>query len=289
MEMADYTKIVDQQKKAHRGRTADVAITGWLDALPAYARRGYESGMSIEAFDEIICKSKWLFSEFLDVTKYATGEITRRQLWQHKIIDPFDDSNEKIDGEELKDLAASYVASRSAQNNYLDWCFLDALIFLETTSFLREMMLTRFGTALNNPAFVVSGRSQILYVILKPLFWFIGFAVNYIATLVGGIYFILNDHQYWGWGLIALFGWTIIAAVLFLPKRWKIKKQNMQLLEKMLATYRQLDGATISPRRLKEAADDAARSGVVFDGAVFAIIDRMFERDPSTFVKFTAH
>jgi hypothetical protein len=42
----------------------------------------------------------------------------------------------------------------------------------------------------------------------------------------------------------------------------------------------------MSPRLFKEALDKGAHDGIVVDGAAFAITDRMYERDPSAFVRW---
>jgi hypothetical protein len=40
----------------------------------------------------------------------------------------------------------------------------------------------------------------------------------------------------------------------------------------------------ISPRKLREKLDLAAADGIVVDGAVTAIVDRMVARDPAAFI-----
>jgi hypothetical protein len=43
---------------------------------------------------------------------------------------------------------------------------------------------------------------------------------------------------------------------------------------------------TISPRKLREELDSAAAAGVVFDSAVFTIVDRIVARDPTAFFPY---
>ena len=48
--------------------------------------------------------------------------------------------------------------------------------------------------------------------------------------------------------------------------------------------YHILGTDTISPRKLKESLDKGAEAGVVLDGAVYTIVDRMIARDPTAFI-----
>jgi hypothetical protein len=56
------------------------------------------------------------------------------------------------------------------------------------------------------------------------------------------------------------------------------------LLQHLIDLYRILADNTISPRKLKESLDAAAAAGVVLDGAVFAIVDRLIALDSTAFV-----
>jgi hypothetical protein len=40
----------------------------------------------------------------------------------------------------------------------------------------------------------------------------------------------------------------------------------------------------ISPRKLRERMDAATADGIVFDGAITAIVDRMIAREPTAFI-----
>jgi hypothetical protein len=68
------------------------------------------------------------------------------------------------------------------------------------------------------------------------------------------------------------------------PGRSRVMRENVGLMTKTQAVYDHIGGDTISARRLREMVDFASRAGVVFDGAVFAIIDRMVAADPTAFV-----
>ena len=75
-------------------------------------------------------------------------------LWQHQTLNLFEAYDEVpgVNFQDLKATAASYVSEPFLQNNFFDWCILDALIFTETKAFISTMMATRFGTTPMNYA-----------------------------------------------------------------------------------------------------------------------------------------
>jgi hypothetical protein len=54
-------------------------------------------------------------------------------------------------------------------------------------------------------------------------------------------------------------------------------------------TYRTLDGPVVDPTRVKRALDAAAEKGAVWEGAVYAILNRVIARDPTAWVADDSH
>ena len=289
MTACDYNQIIDEISAKWGDRYDDrdwAATEAWLRALSTYARRAAEIGMDGDAFHAAIWRAKNLFELFFEATDPFEGP-KRMILWQHQTLNLFE-TNDEVLGVNLQDLkatAASYVSEPFLQNNLFDWCLLDALIATETKSFMSTLMVTCFGTTMVNYAYVFCGGNVFAYYALRTLFWIVDILLSFVGPFVGGFYLLANNHEYWGGGLLVLFAWTVLARLIFLPKRWRAKKRSTKLLEKMLAIYQQLEGDTMSPRLFKEALDEGAHDGIVLDGAVFAIADRMYERDPSAFVR----
>jgi hypothetical protein len=50
--------------------------------------------------------------------------------------------------------------------------------------------------------------------------------------------------------------------------------------------YQQLGGYVISPTSLRDSINKPVDKGVVFDGALFAIVDRAVKRDDTALVPF---
>ncbi len=286
MTVCAYKQIIDKISAEWEDDRNLAATKAWHSALSIYARRAADVGMDADAFHAAICRAQILFESFFAATDPFEGP-KRMILWQHQTLNLFE-AYDEVPGVNLQDLkatAASYVSEPFLQNNFFDWCILDALIFTETKAFISTMMATRFGTTPMNYAYAFCGGNAFSYYALRTLFWIMDILLSFVGPLVGGFYLLVNNHEYWGGGLLALFAWTVLARLFFLPTRWRAKKRSTKLLEKMLAIYGQLEGQTMSPRLFKEAINEGARDGIKLDGAVFAIADRMYERDPSAFVR----
>jgi hypothetical protein len=48
--------------------------------------------------------------------------------------------------------------------------------------------------------------------------------------------------------------------------------------------YRMLGGPVVDPTRVQRALDAAAEKGAVWDGAVYAVLNRVIARDPTAWV-----
>ena len=109
--------------------------------------------------------------------------------------------------------------------------------------------------------------------------------LSFVGPLVGGFYLLVNNHEYWGGGLLALFAWTVLARLFSCPRGGARRSDPTKLSKKCSPFTDSWKDETMSPRLFKEAINEGARDGIKLDGAVFAIADRMYERDPSAFVR----
>jgi hypothetical protein len=66
-------------------------------------------------------------------------------------------------------------------------------------------------------------------------------------------------------------------------------ENKAELWDLMHAAYRTLDGPIVDPTRVKRALDAAAKKGAVWDGTVFAILNRVIARDPTAWVTDDSH
>jgi hypothetical protein len=66
-------------------------------------------------------------------------------------------------------------------------------------------------------------------------------------------------------------------------------EEKIELFELMHDAYRQLAGPVVDPTRAKRALEAAADKGAAWDGAVYAILNRVIARDPGAWVTDDSH
>jgi hypothetical protein len=208
-------------------------------------------------------------------------------LWAHREVNLFKMGHDPIDldFESLKAAAAEYLTRPAVQCAYLDWLVLDALVFYEVSLFSHKMLATRFGTKRIEWAFIFGPRSPTVYWTARLAFWLVGAVVLFAVPLYFAFRALAEQNQGPALWLAAIPAVVTISRALGFFGRRRVARENTMLLGKMTAVYQHLGSQTISPRRMRELIDDAAKAGVVFDGAVFALVDRMVAADPTAFVR----
>jgi hypothetical protein len=63
-----------------------------------------------------------------------------------------------------------------------------------------------------------------------------------------------------------------------------ILQSKIELWDLMHNAYRMLGGPVVDPTRVQRALDAAAEKGAVWDGAVYAVFNRVIARDPTAWV-----
>ncbi|MBB4516326.1 hypothetical protein [Paraburkholderia fungorum] len=188
-----------------------------------------------------------------------------------------------IDKEALLSVAAEYLSHPDIRCNYFDWLLLDAIVFAELDAFGYHVINTKAGTGTSVAAALADGK-PVKYFLLLTLFRLTGFALGYVVPPVLSIWAISNGHMIVGWSIAGLWVLSVFWSLVTFPARWKARRKTRSLLTQLLDLYQILGDSTISPRLLKETLDRAIAAGVVLDGAVASIIDRMIARDATTFV-----
>jgi hypothetical protein len=188
-----------------------------------------------------------------------------------------------IDKNSLLRTAAIYLSYPEIRTNWLDWMFLDAIVFTELDGYSRHVFETKGGTGTNWAA-IFANSNQAKYYRLKITFSLFGFALNFVVCPAVAYYLFTGGHETWALTIGGL--WVLFLAVQFLtyPFRWRARRKAANQLQYLRDLYRMLGELTISPRKLKETLDSAAAAGVVLDGAVFSIVDRIIAKDVTTFI-----
>lgn len=209
-------------------------------------------------------------------------------FWKHQSINLLK-SGESSRGfsiyrEQLLDVAADYVNNPDIQNPATDWYLMDLLVFAELDAFTTFLMS---GGGLGfNWAWMIAAGNEPKYWFFKVIFSAIGFALFYVAPPALAVYLVANSHNVGAASVVAIWGLLLLWKIVTIPARWRHRRQSKKLLEHLTNTYAHLGSSVISPARFCEALKQAAAAGVVFDGALFAIADRVAKRDETAFVPF---
>lgn len=215
------------------------------------------------------------------------NEVRPSIVWRRETFDPLRTNDDtrgfSISKELLTNVAAEYLARPELQSDYFDWLLLDALIFMELDAFGNHVVNVKGGTGFNWGSTLANG-SQAQYIAFSFLFGLIGFGIRYVAPAILILYLLDKKYTTLASGIaVAWVGY--LALLLFTyPARWRTRRKAKKLLQHLLDVYEKVGGETISPRKLKETLDQAVAEGVVLDGAVFGIVDRMIARDPAVFL-----
>ncbi|AJZ57033.1 hypothetical protein OI25_7616 [Paraburkholderia fungorum] len=180
-----------------------------------------------------------------------------------------------IQKDEMLRVAAEYLSHPEIRTNKFDWLLLDAIVFAE---------LDAYSWHISGFAATLASGNVVKYLALLALFNGIGFVFGYLLLPAIAYFVVSRGHETTGWAIAALWAVSVVWSLIGLPFRWKTRRKNKALLNRMLDLYRLLGDSTISPRLLKNSLERAATEGVVLDGAVFSIVDRIVARDATAFV-----
>ena len=285
------TKLMALWKTRERKEEHECIESIWNRHIsPALEGRAADSHLSSSEYGAFLNAERETVREFFQATHkfdFANDKYDWNYYWVHQnfnVLNAGEETRSKLEKYQLTQAAATYLARPELQTNFIDWCFLDALVFLECDTFAYKLMSTSFGSSLLNWAFPLAGGNPLKYAFLRVVSWLVGATVFLAIPAALGIYLLANNSVWIGVGILILTGIAIVRRIISAPFKWRVRKDNVRLLQKMLDVYALLSGATISPRKLKESLDGAASAGVVFDQAVFGIVDRMFARDSTVFV-----
>jgi hypothetical protein len=216
---------------------------------------------------------------------YTKANEKPRYYWMHQnfeILRANDASRGlSIQKDEMLRVAAVYLSYPEIRSNKLDWLLLDSIVFAELDAFSFYLTSQDFSTGI---ASTVANNNPAKYFALLALFKVLGFALGFLLLPVIAYFANSWGHEMTGLAIWGLWIISIVWSLIGLPSRWKRRRKNKALLGQMLELYRLLGDSTISPRLLKDALDKAVAEGVVLDGSVFSIVDRLIAKDATTFV-----
>lgn len=272
----EYLKVEDKVKEDIGGdredeenRIIERVYSCWEVAVGQLRARAEREGQS--AFDyEGALRQVYDLLINLDNAVHAYLDHQSRVVWGHQKFNILTAGEESrgiaISRQELIDTAATYLGQLKLRTDYLDWLFIDALLFAEVDGFARILML---GPPLGpmNWAFVFAGGSEVKYYLFMLLFKPLGFLARYAAAPALAIWLYLHQHETsaaWTAGAFALYLALKVLSIPALIQRWRSRKKAIRLLELMVAAYELAAPPVLNPGRLKTAVDEATAQGAVF-------------------------
>lgn len=219
---------------------------------------------------------------------YDKNKPDRYKVWSHQPISMVRAGDNSrgfdIDRPSLLEVATRYVKQEKIQCNSLDWYFMDALVFAELDAFALHIM--EGGGITINFAWMVANYSEVKYWFYSKLFAILALAIRYVAAPLTAIVLAANNHMVSATGVICLWGIYVLVRLWGVPFRWRAKKIYDKAWQHLFEVYTHLGQKVISPARFLAAIDSAAKDKVVFDGAIFAIADRINRTHPTAFIPF---
>jgi len=242
----------------------------------------------------------------------GTGQ-QHRDLWEHRddLVDEFRRAGYRnkdgtfLQGYRPVNIAAELVERPWLDSRFMEWAIVDSLVCEEIRQFGRSILET-WGQHQEEPLFLSArayekGLDVLLYgleksKILSSLSEAIIFILLFMALPLYGIWYGLANDALWAvivGGIVfcycqAALAYRIIRKILFWilnrkPPQTPLER-NIELWNCMHDAYRELTGPVVDPSRVKKALETAAEKGAVWDGVVYAILNRVIARDPGAWV-----
>ena len=260
----------------------------------------------------LVSRREWPLPDDL-ANNYFKEELKlwlEREIWHHRddLLSEF--INRGYRGDEDFNFRRRYVSSFGAalierpwlDSRYMEWVIVDALVcnavrqcgaFILASEPNNHYFLFVDGTGRTRKGMKHLGRvilirwiMRLLLLLVLPLggIWYGLWSGNalslFTGAAVGGLYLCWSAYVTIRAEVIQLLGRQLPRTAL---------QSKVELWDSMHRAYRMLDGAVVDPTRLMRALDAATEKGAVWDGAVYAILNRAIARDPIAWVTNDSH
>jgi hypothetical protein len=207
----------------------------------------------------------------------------------------------------IHSVAAAVIERPWLDSHFMEWVIVDSLVCDEVRQFGRSILegkifRLRDVFLVGRDALDLKGIAKILIGIARAMVirWLVRLLL-FLALPVFGIWYGARSGTWWllySCGTVAVIylccsGYITLRAGIMrlfgrqLPKtRLQIK---LELWTSMHDAYRMLNGPLIDPTRVNRALEAAAEKGAVWDGAVYAVLNRVIARDPAAWVTDDSH
>jgi len=229
---------------------------------------------SVDEYQEAAGSFTWTHQR-LERWSYMTAGTPRRGI--------------QIDRESLMDAAAEYLAQPELRTDFLDWVFIDSLLYGELDSFMKQVVSGGiFGSI--NWAYLLADGGEMRYYSLRLLFGVLGFCMRYLLLPAITVWLLVTNQlsaALWTGGAFVLY---LLYRALTMPARislWRNRKKAFMLLEQMHNAYMLAEPPVLNPTRLKAAVDEATAKGVAFPTPALSLVDRLVTINPTVSLPFS--
>jgi hypothetical protein len=232
-------------------------VTGLI--IPGIVAEARKQGNAYRAF--LLAEEAMEVIRDLDFALQGFNEREGRPwMWWHiKALPGLKNSSDRkyntVSEELLEEAAAEYMARPWMQDDYIDWCIVDAAVHLEFFAYTRHVWNLRFLRLIN----------------------FL-FTVAFLGACLWGVW----HGSSWRTPAALLFA-VVAAGTVFtgIRRRWFRRDSSVALLMAMNDTYISLDGPVLSPSRVRAEIEAAKDKGVVWPRMIWPVIDTAVARDPN--------
>lgn len=287
-----YRDVEGTFPRALQKQAADI----WASLVPLIRERSVAEGVDGDAYGRRLADANELLLDLeLALNDQDFENVNSRPpipVWFHRRPEHVA-GTAKIEQEEIKrdmllDATAKYLSRTWLQHPEIDWILLDALIFAEVTAY-RESVMSGAAIGTANWAYVFSGGDIQKTLYLRLAGAIAGLAARYLLpiALIWGLIYSGREGAAIATG--AVYGLYLLSRLFSWPNRRAVRRKirdASSLLEKMQQAYGYVSPPIVNPSILRGHLDDVTKAGARFDGAVFALLDRITGRDSSTFLPF---
>jgi hypothetical protein len=214
---------------------------------------------------------------------YDLSFLKAYDLWTHRdVIQNMTPSQVAtfLNNHRLDETISDYISAPWLHNAYLDWVILDAISFRKLVALRQEYLITRYGVI---AYFLANGVVWGMWA-LRLLVWlakwglpvvicyFIAEKSTFAAIITAGFWYGL----YISWLFVKL--WDKIFILITLKETLLQKLARLQ--SEGVEAYNWLAGPVLHIPSIRRAFDQATQKGIVWNQAIFYILDRLSDQQP---------
>jgi len=320
-EAATWNELQDLRNSQYwhveNARTYNRCVDRLIEIVVAYGESRKEPHYKIEkriqdAMD-ILERLCWATNTRLEET--AKGPRKFGVIWEHR-CDLVKEFNEKgyegfedfVFADDLVSIGAELVERPWLSSHYLEWVVVDALVCNEIRQFGYTIIvnaLTDTQTAFLKDRYMfiaadhmnqvnkIAGQALIywwlvrlcIFLVIPGAIIWAGARFNMDWAIMTGSLIIAG---YLAWTVQSIFRSAFAGITGKPPKKTKLSYQ-LELWYRMKNAYAMLTGPVVDPSAAKKALEDAASHGAIWNGAIYAILNRVIARDPGAWVTDDLH